>query len=213
MSIWGCGSPAHCCQPAVAGGFIYADLRSKRNTHLAPQALFTQSSPVHKHHCYKLSPFQAHWGRWHCTGFLRLACLFTVHVGSGPFPLTCGVFLPPPLLQAFLLLVAGCVLPLLLSLAGLFIYSSVRDCPSPPLEFRVPHPLCWWSFLLLLLIFSFFLFSLGGGWSVQGAMLIWPRVFCGSTTCRLAHLVVCVFPSGLGAAVWWRHDSPPGFSV
>jgi hypothetical protein len=29
MSIWGCGSPAHCCQLAVAGGFIYADLRSE----------------------------------------------------------------------------------------------------------------------------------------------------------------------------------------
>jgi hypothetical protein len=28
-------------QPAVAGGFIYADLRSELNTHLAPQALFT----------------------------------------------------------------------------------------------------------------------------------------------------------------------------
>jgi hypothetical protein len=37
----GLGSPAHCCQPAVAGGFIYADLRSEFNTHLAPQALFT----------------------------------------------------------------------------------------------------------------------------------------------------------------------------
>jgi hypothetical protein len=29
------------CQLAVAGGFIYADLRSELNTHLAPQALFT----------------------------------------------------------------------------------------------------------------------------------------------------------------------------
>jgi hypothetical protein len=37
----------------------------------------------------------------------------------------------------------------------------------------------------------FLFFSLGGGWSVQGAMLIWPRVVCGSTTCSLAHLVVC----------------------
>jgi hypothetical protein len=40
-------------------------------------------------------------------------------------------------------------------------------------------------------LFSFFsLFSLGGDWSVQGVMLIWPRVICGSTMCRLAHLVV-----------------------
>jgi hypothetical protein len=48
--------PACCCQPAVAGGIIYADLRGELNTDLAPQALFTQSSPVHE-------PFQAHWGR------------------------------------------------------------------------------------------------------------------------------------------------------
>jgi hypothetical protein len=36
--------------------------------------------------CYKLSPFQAHWGRWHCTHFLWPACLFTAHVGSGSSP-------------------------------------------------------------------------------------------------------------------------------
>jgi hypothetical protein len=55
MAVCGCGSPAHCCQLAVAGGFIYADLRGELSTHLVPQALFTQSSvrepPV------KLSPF------------------------------------------------------------------------------------------------------------------------------------------------------------
>jgi hypothetical protein len=31
---------------------------------------------------------------------------------------------------------------------------------------------------------------------------VWPRVVCGSTTCHSAHLVVCVFPSGLGAGFW-----------
>jgi hypothetical protein len=46
MAICGCGLPAHCCQPAVAGGFIYADLLGELSTHLVPQALFTQSSPV-----------------------------------------------------------------------------------------------------------------------------------------------------------------------
>jgi hypothetical protein len=44
----------------------------------------------------------------------------------------------------------------------------------------------------LLFIFSIFSsFSLSGGQSVQGAMLIWPRVVCGSTTCCLSYLVVC----------------------
>jgi hypothetical protein len=54
---------ACCCQTAIAEGFIYADLRSEVNTHLAQQALFIQSSPGCYSHCYKLSPFQAHWGR------------------------------------------------------------------------------------------------------------------------------------------------------
>jgi hypothetical protein len=34
-------------------------------------------------------------------------CLFTVHVGGGSSPLSCEVFLPPPLSQAFLLLLTG----------------------------------------------------------------------------------------------------------
>jgi hypothetical protein len=46
MAICGCCLPAHCCQPAVAGGVIYVDLWGELSTLLAPQALFTQSSPV-----------------------------------------------------------------------------------------------------------------------------------------------------------------------
>jgi hypothetical protein len=45
MAICSCGLPACCCQPAVAGDFIYADLWGELSTHLA---LLTQSSPVHK---------------------------------------------------------------------------------------------------------------------------------------------------------------------
>jgi hypothetical protein len=88
-------------------------------------------------------------------------------------------------------------------------------CEGFPLPHSLaPHPLCCMSFLLLLLIIQFFfLFSLGGGWSVQGAMLIWPRVVCGSIICSLAHLVVRIFPSWLGAAVWQQHGSPLGFSI
>jgi hypothetical protein len=46
--ICSCGLPAHCCQPTVAVGVIYADLRSELNTPWPLQALFTQSSPVRK---------------------------------------------------------------------------------------------------------------------------------------------------------------------
>jgi hypothetical protein len=148
--------------------------------------------------CYKLSPFQAHWGRWRYTHILRPACLFTVHVGSGPSPLTCGVFfLPLPLLQAFLVLIAGWVPLLLPSPAGLFIYSSVRDCPSPCLQCSGCPALfatCLFFFPSSCLLFSLF-FSLGGGQSVQGAMLIWPRLSVGVPH-DTSHLVVCFSQAG-----------------
>jgi hypothetical protein len=64
------------------------------------------------------------------------------------------------------------------------------------LELRVPHPLCCVSFCCCLLFSFFSLFSLGGGQSVQGSMLIWPRVVCGSTMCLLVHLVVCFSQAG-----------------
>jgi hypothetical protein len=109
---------------------LNAHLRDELNTHLALQALFTYSSPGCNCYCYKLFPFQAHWGRWHCTSFLGwfVYLQFMWEVGLPPSPVV--VFLPPPLLQAFPLLVAGRVPLLLPSPAGLFIHSSVGDCPT-----------------------------------------------------------------------------------
>jgi hypothetical protein len=110
---------------------------------------------------------------------------------------------------SFPFLVVGRMAPLLPSLARLV----VRDCPSSLFGAQGAPPSLLRVFFVVIAYYSiFFLFSLGGGLSVQGAMLIWPRVVCGSSTCHLAHLVVCVFPSSLGAAVWWRW-SPPGFSI
>jgi hypothetical protein len=104
--ICGCGLPARCCQPAVAGGVIYADLRGELNTHLAPLALFTQSSPV----CEPLLqafPFPSTLGEVTLHP-LSQACVFIYSsCGKWVFPLSCVVFLPQPLLQAFLLLIAG----------------------------------------------------------------------------------------------------------
>jgi hypothetical protein len=71
--------------------------------------------------------------------------------------------------------------------------------PFPPsLAHRVPHLLCYVSFVVVVYysVCIFSLFTLGGGQSVQGAMLIWPRVVCGNTTCCLAHLVVCFSRAG-----------------
>jgi hypothetical protein len=48
MAIYGFGLPACCCQPAIPGGVIYAALWGELNTHLALEALFSQSSSVHE---------------------------------------------------------------------------------------------------------------------------------------------------------------------
>jgi hypothetical protein len=68
------------------------------------------------------------------------------------------------------------------------------------------------SFIIQFVFFSFFI-PPGWGSVCPGAMLFWPRVVCGSTACRLAHLVVCVFPSSLGAGVWWRESSSGGVGL
>jgi hypothetical protein len=74
MAIYGCGLPVHYCQPAVAGGVIYADLWGELNTHLALQALFTQSSPVHEP-LLQAFPFLSTLGEV-TLHLLSLACVF-----------------------------------------------------------------------------------------------------------------------------------------
>jgi hypothetical protein len=90
----------------------------------------------------------------------------------------------------------------------------VRDFPSPLFgtQCTLPSLLCVFFVVIAYYSVGFFSFFPGWGWSVQGAMLICPRVVCGSTTCRLAHLVVHVFPSCLGDAIWQWRRRPPGFS-
>jgi hypothetical protein len=65
----------------------------------------------------------------------------------------------------------------------------------PSSVLREPCPLWYMSFVVVFCYSVCFLslFPLGGGQSVQGAMLIWPRVVCGSTMCSLPYLVVCIF--------------------
>jgi hypothetical protein len=139
--------------------------------------------------------------------------------GKWVFPPSCGVFLPLPLSQAFQLLVAGCA-PCsrqnLFCLPGLFIYSSGKDSLPPILGAQCTPPSLPCVFIVLIAYYSVSLFSRGGGRSVQGAMLLWPRVVCGSTavpqssTCpRLPKL------SGRGRLVSpfnmkWRCSAPAG---
>jgi hypothetical protein len=93
------------------------------------------------------------------------------------------------------------------------LFTVLWGIPLPPSSvLKVPHTLCYVSLLFLLFITQFLLFSLGGGQSVQGAMLIWPRVVCGSTGYHLAHLVVRIFPSHLSTGDWWP-GGPLCFSI
>jgi hypothetical protein len=90
MAIWGCGSPAPCCQPAVAGGFIYADLRSELNTHLTLHALFIQS-PVQEP-LVQAFPFPTTLGEVTLHP-LSQACMFVYS--------SCRKWVFPPLLWSF----------------------------------------------------------------------------------------------------------------
>jgi hypothetical protein len=129
--------------------------------------------------------------------------------GRWVFPPLLWSFPPSSTLTSFLLLVAGHMpqLPPSLARPGLFIYSSGRDSPPPLFSALCTPPslLCVFSFLIA--YYSVSLFSPGGGRSVQGTMLIWPRDVCGSTTYHLTHLVVHVFPSHLGTGDWQRGPS------
>jgi hypothetical protein len=201
--------PACCCQPAVAGGVIYADLWGELNTYLALQALFTQSSV--REPLLQAFPFPSTLGEV-TLHLLSQASMFVYSSrGRWVFPPLLWSFPPSATLTSFP--APGCwartAAPALSGQAQLVYLQFCEGIPSPPPVLRAPHPLCYMSLLFLLLITQFLFFSLGGGQSVQGAMLIWPRVVCGNTP----HLVVCIFPSRLGTAIWWWHGSLPGFSV
>jgi hypothetical protein len=106
-------------------------------------------------------PLSKHTGGGDATPALSgPACLFTAYMGGAHSPLSSRVFLLPPLLQAFPLLVAGRGPPLLPSQASPSIHSSVRDCPSLPLQpSGRPALFTTCLFLLLFIIqFGFFLF-------------------------------------------------------
>jgi hypothetical protein len=69
---------------------------------------------------------------------------------------------------------------------GLFIYSSVKDSLPPIFGAPCAPPSFPCVFVVLIAYYSVSLFSPGGGPSVQGAMLLWPSVACGSTVVPLS---------------------------
>jgi hypothetical protein len=141
-------------------------------------------------------------------------CLFTVHVGNGSSPLSCGVFLPLPLSQAFPLLVAGCTPGSRWSLSGppgLFIYSSGKDSLPPIFSSQCAPTLSCVSLLFLLLITQFLFFSRVEVSLSRGLCCSGPGLFVGVPRYCEAHLA-SVFPSHLGMGDW-QPGGPPCFSV
>jgi hypothetical protein len=64
---------------------------------------------------------------------------------------------------------------------GLFIYSPGKDSLPPIFGTQGTSPSFPCVFIVLIAYYSVSLFSPGGGQSVQQAMLLWPRLVCGST--------------------------------
>jgi hypothetical protein len=211
MAICGCGSPALCCQPAVAGGVIYADLWGELSTHW-PHRLFTQSSPVCKS---LLQAFLFPSAPWVVTLHqLSQACLF--------FYSSCGKWIFPHFLWSFPPSTTLTFFPTPGCWERATAPSLSDQAPLVYLQFQEGFPPLWCSrlptlfalvFIVLIAYYSVSLFSPGGGHSVQGAMLIWPMFVYGSTMYHLAHLVVCVFPSHLGMGNWRQPRGPPVFSI
>jgi hypothetical protein len=165
MAICGCGLSARCCQPAVSGGFIYADLWGELSTHLALQALFTQSSPV-REPLLQAFPFPSTLGEVTLHP-LSQACLF-VYSSHRKW-----VF--PPLLWSFppTTALTGFPAPGCWACAADPAFSSqlvyLQFCEGfllpRSLALRVPHPLCYMSFFVIVVVFSvWFFFSFLPGW-------------------------------------------------
>jgi hypothetical protein len=125
-------------------------------------------------HFYQLS---LSWllGMCHHSCLLQPACLFTFHVGSGPSPSPVEFSSHHHfyrLSRSWLL--GGCHCSCLVWLACLFTVLWV--IAPPPFNAQGALPSLLSVFFFCCLLFSFFSFFPGWGWSDLGVMLIWPRV-------------------------------------
>jgi hypothetical protein len=160
--ICGCGSPAPCCQPAVAGGVIYADLWGELSTYLAHRLCLLRVLLGATTTAISF-PLSKHTGKGDTApAFSGLLFIYSSR-GKWVFPPLLWSFPPTTTFTSFS--APGCWAGALLlpSLASLFIYRSVRDCSSPPLQHSgrpTLFAMCLFCFYCLLFRF-FFLFSLG----------------------------------------------------
>jgi hypothetical protein len=127
--------------------------------------------------------------------------------GKWVFPSLLWSFPLSATLTAFPLLVAGRSPPLPPEplLPTRLVYLVPGRIPFPQSSaLSAPHPLSHVSLLFLLLISQFLFFPRGGGQSVQGDMLLWPRVVCGSTMEQRSSPCPCLpKPSGHRRLAAW----------
>jgi hypothetical protein len=156
---------------------LIADLRNELNTHLTPLEFSWAWLPL-------LQAFPSASTLGEVVLYLpSLAGLF-IYRSRGKFPFRALQWNPPHnscYYKLYCSKVAGRGPPLLPSQAGLFIHSSVRDCPSPTLQSSGrPAPFCYMSFCCCCCLFSFFLFFPWVGVSLSRG-LCWsgPGLFVG----------------------------------
>jgi hypothetical protein len=171
MAICGCALPACCSQPAVAEGFIYADLRSELNTPLALQALFTQSSPVLKP-LLQAFPFPSTLGEVTLHQLSQAAVFTYSSRRKWVFPSLLWTFPPTAAFTSFP--APGCwVCAAASAFSGWLVYLQFHEgLPLPPFGTQGTPPSLLHVFFVVIAYYSVSLFSLGGGRSVLGAMLI-----------------------------------------
>jgi hypothetical protein len=218
--------PASCCQPAVAGGVIYADLWGEFSTHLAPQALFVQICLVQEP-LLQAFPFPSSLGKV-TLHLLSQACLFIYS--------SCGRWVFPPLLWSFppsstltSFLAPGCwartplLPPKLLLLARLVYLQSQEGFPSPNLWCSgrpTLFPACLYCSYCLLLSFSFFpgwRSVCPGSYAALAQACMWD--YCGTAklTWSASYQAVWAWTTGSPGTllvslfnVKWRFSAPAG---
>jgi hypothetical protein len=153
--------PAHCCQPAVAGGVIYADLWDELSTHLALQALVTQSFPVLEP-LLQAFPFPITLDEV-TLHLLSQACMFTYSShGKWFFPFLLWSFPPTVAFTSFL--APGCwacaTAPAFSRQARLIYLPFCEGFPSPLFSAQGAPPSLLHVFFVVIAYCSVFLFYL-----------------------------------------------------
>jgi hypothetical protein len=205
--ICSCGLPAHYCQPAVAGAVIYADLRGELSSHLALQALSTQSSPVHEP-LLQAFPFPSTLGEVTLHPLSQVCVFVYSSCGKWVFPPLLWSFPPSDTLTSFPS--PGCrvcnTTPARASPACLtYLFTVPGRIPFPQSSaITSPHPLSRMTLLFFLLITQFLFFPWVGVSLSRWLCCSGPWVVCASTGTTNLTLSVS------SQAVWVQVTVGPG---